>query len=98
LNQTAVISIAVVSSLFVLLLSCSIFCVIGCVCIRRRRSHPNLILDTTVPFQLSQHNNPVYEDVLPKSSMNHQNDYELKFNKNVAYGPVKVFTHYDDLR
>jgi hypothetical protein len=93
-----VILIAVVSSLFVLILSCSMFCIIGCVCARRRRRHPNLILDTTVPFQLSQHNGPVYEDVLPKSSINQKNDYELKFNENVAYGPVKAFTHYDDLR
>ena len=92
MTQSQVILIAVISSLVALLLSCSMFCVIGCVCIQRRR-HPNLILDTTVPFQLSQHNDPVYEDVLPKSI----NDYELKFNENVAYGPVKA-SHYDDRR
>ena len=92
MNQTTVILIAVISSLVALLLSCSMFCVIGCIYIRRRR-HPNLILDATVPFQLSQHNDPVYEDVLPKSI----NNYELKFNENVAYGPVKECTHYDDL-
>ena len=95
LNQTTVILIAVISSLLVtLLLSCSIFCVIGCICIRRRRHRPNLILDATVPFQLSQHNDPVYEEVLPKSI----SDYELKFNENVAYGPVIKESHYDDLR
>ena len=84
MNQTTVILIAVISSLVALLLSCSVFCVIGCICIRRRRYRPNLILDATVPFQLSQHNDPVYEEVLPKSI----SDYELKFNENVAYGPV----------
>ena len=95
LNQTAVILIAVISSTSVLLLSCIVFYIIGCACIRRRRQ-PNLILDTTVPFQLSQHNDPVYEDVLPKSILpvNQKKDYELK--ENVAYGPVKEST-YDDL-
>ena len=90
------ILIAVISSLLVaLLLSCSMFCIIGCVCIRRRRHRPNLILGATVPFQLSQHNDdPVYEEVLPKSI----SDYELKFNENVAYGPVIKESHYDDLR
>ena len=83
------------SSLFVLLLSCVMLCVIGYVCVRRHR-RPSLILDTTVPFQLSQHRDPVYEDILPKSiqPMNQMKEYELK--ENVAYGPVKECM-YDDL-
>ena len=64
-------------------------------CVRRRRQ-PSLTLATTSPFQLSQHTDPMYEDILPKSiqPMNQKKEYEL--NENVAYGPVKECM-YDDL-
>ena len=77
-----------------LLMSCALFCIIGYACVRKCR-RPTLLLDATSPFQLSQHNEPVYEDVQPKSlPTNQKKDYELK--ENVAYGPVKDCT-YDDL-
>ena len=84
LNQTTLILIAVVSSVGVLLLSCTVFCIIGYACVRRCRRQ-NLIVATTNPFQLSEHNDPVYEDVLP-ALLNQKKEYEL--NENVAYGPV----------
>ena len=84
LSQITVTLIAVISSVSVLLLSCIVFCIIGCACVRRRR-RPNILLiislDTTSPFQLSQHTDPVYEDVLPKSlSTNHKKDYDINEN------------------
>ena len=93
LSHDAVIA-AVASSVTVLILSSVIFFSVGYVCGHFCRQHKQSTASKQTSYEIvhpqQSQPTPVYEDVLPKSKQEDQeqdfHDFELK--KNVAYGPA----------